>query len=905
MIRITNSLSRLTRKFFLPILFGLAILLGLSTEARAVTFTVVSSADSGVGTLRQAILDSNASVGVFDTIDFLAVTSIALTTPLPSITDPVMIDGGATPTVELNGLGTQGAGSASIGLYIRAGGTTVRGMIINRFGEAGIRMDTDGIGVDNLNIIIGNRIGTDTAGTAALGNINRGILIVATIGHSIGNGTTAGSNLISGNSGRGIDINAGGSALIAGNLIGTNAAGTGDLGNLGHGVQIVNSSNSTVGGTTAGARNIISGNNGSGIFIVGDIGTPASNNVISGNYIGVDSTGNAELQNSGSGVTIQDSINTVGGTTTGARNVISGNGVNGVSISTTLATGNTVAGNYIGIGANGTTSIPNNNNGVQFSSGAFGNTIGGTGVTPGVCNGACNIIANNGVATAQSARAGIYADQTAGTRNSFRQNSIFMNGVNPTDIGIDIGPSAATANDANDPDLGANDLQNAPVLNSANTAGVVGGTLNSTPNTIFGIDYYRNDATDTAVLAEARTYIGSASATTDASGNTTLSFSAGPTTLTAGQFVTATATTIGGSAQAVGDTSELSNAQAVIAATPGGAVGIEADVAPRPNGDGSIFSNDVVQVRRFLNESDTYNTSTNEYQRTDSAPFSSKGDGAVAANDVVQTRRYQNETDPLQTAGGPTSGTFAEPGGTVVPEGKLSKTAPGIKVVPASVLRVEQGKSDSGKRVTVNLRIDTVGGESEYGFILDYDSSKLSNPVIGAGDAGAAARVCNASVAGRINCSVGAFPNNLPGSSSSGIGELLAGNDKTLITVTFDVVANAAPGVTLLTLSNVNVSNDAAELMRIVSTNGAIAIGGTSSGPAPVSGIDTPSNGHVLSRVLVELTRDNGQKPVAITNSLGNYRFENVETGENYVVTPRHSEYRFTPRNIALNTAKT
>ncbi|MEJ7862789.1 MAG: right-handed parallel beta-helix repeat-containing protein, partial [Pyrinomonadaceae bacterium] len=603
-------------------------------SAQAATFTVSNTNDDGEGSLRQAILDANGNAGP-DNITFTTGTgfvTINLLTPLPAITDPVSIVAGNQPTVELNGAATQNVGTASIGFHLRAGSSTIQGFIINRFGEAGIRMDTDGTaGGDNGNTLRGNRIGTNTTGdsatcgTVSCGNINRGILIVGTTGHNIGiTGVSGGSNLISGNQGRGIEIAAGGSAIIRNNMIGTALNGTADLGNTSHGIFIVNSSGSTIGGATASTvdRNVISGNNGSGVFIAGDIGTPASNNTILGNFIGVTAFGNAILPNNGSGVVIQDANNTVGGTTAAARNVISGNGFNGVSISGSLATGNIVQGNFIGVGADGTTIVRNRDNGVQISNRAVNNLVGGTGVTVGACNGACNVIANNGDPNAFSSRAGIYLDITSGVGNTLRGNSIFNN----TGLGIDLGMVGATANDAMDPDTGANNQQNSPVLNSANTAGFIGGELNSTSNTTFAIDFYRNAAPDTAATSEARTFIGSTTVMTDGSGNAPITFGSGMTTLANGQFVTATATSTGGAAQAIGDTSEISNAQTVVATTSG-VGGIEGDVSPRPNGDSMIQSNDVVQVRRFQNGTDTPSTNPNEFQRADSAPFATKGDG--------------------------------------------------------------------------------------------------------------------------------------------------------------------------------------------------------------------------------------------------------------------------------------
>jgi hypothetical protein len=536
-------------------------------------FIVSNLNDDGAGSFRQAIVDANAASG--GEIRFDVAGTINLLTPLPAITQTVFINNnnaGSTPTVELNGTATQGAGIGSIGLWIRAGFCTVQGLAINRFGEAGIRMDSDGVGTDNGNAIRRSYIGTNLAGDTALGNINRGILIVGTTGHFIGGPDTSDRNVISGNLGRGIDITNGGSSVIQGNYIGTDAAGTGDLGNTQHGVLIANSSGSTIGWLDAlnNVGNVISGNTGSGIAILTDFGFTASNNVVRGNFIGTNAAGTSALINNGSGVVIQASNNTVGGTVAEHRNIISGNGANGITLGSNFGTGNVVTGNYIGVGANGTTAIPNNDNGVQISNLAGGNTVGGTtgttlGATP-ACTGACNIIANNGSATSNGARAGIYLDITAGTGNAIRPNAIFNN----TGAGIDLGAPGATANDANDPDTGPNNLQNKPVITTANTNEFISGTLNSTPSTTFAIDFYVNIPPDTAATAEGRTYIGSVTTATNASGNATFNF-ATTVPLSVGQFVTATATATGTSPfapQAIGDSSEHSDAAAVVLAPP-------------------------------------------------------------------------------------------------------------------------------------------------------------------------------------------------------------------------------------------------------------------------------------------------------------------------------------------------
>jgi hypothetical protein len=586
MINTTNNSLQLTRKFLSPILFSLAILISLSISASAAVYTVTSDADSGPGTLRQAILDANASTGVADTINFAVaplggLKTINLLSALPAITDSLEILGdtqsgsvqntmavgsNAVLTIELNGA----SAGAAIGLRCSTVNyCTFRGLIINRFQEGGIRIDAAARGG-----IFGCFIGTNAAGTAASGNINYGVLILdsTALGSNVGGISPAERNVISGNSGTGITLSAGAdSILIIGNYIGTDKNGTADLGNTSHGVLIANSSTNAIDG------NVISGNNGSGVAIQQDFGFTASGNAVTGNFIGVDANGNTALGNNGSGVLVQASDNTVGGSaSTGSRNVISGNGANGMSLSTNFATLNSVLGNYIGVGANGTTSIPNFDNGIQISNSAAGNTIGDpSGATLGAapaCTGACNIIANNGNALSTGARAGIYLDSTAGAGNALRANSIFNN----TGIGIDLQATGATANDLNDPDTGANNQQNKPVINTANTSGFISGTLNSTAGTTFAIDFFRNSLPDTALTSQGRTYIGTVTCTSVStaactiSGNNYAFLFTTTVPLGVGQFVTATATATGTALapQAVGDTSEYSDAAAVVAAPP-------------------------------------------------------------------------------------------------------------------------------------------------------------------------------------------------------------------------------------------------------------------------------------------------------------------------------------------------
>jgi len=191
---------------------------------------------------------------------------------------------------------------------------------------------------------------------------------------TIGGFTSGGTNA-------GIVIDGASGTVISGCRIGNNGSAT--IAND-YGIYILNGGkNSTIGGTTAAARNIISGNT-YGIYISG---ATSSGNSIAGNYIGTDSIGNAALANTQSGIRVFGNNNSIGGAAAAQRNVISGNGLYGVHIS---SSNNTVAGNYIGINANGDAGLGNTSNGITLQGGtAVNNTIGGT------APGAGNVIADN------------------------------------------------------------------------------------------------------------------------------------------------------------------------------------------------------------------------------------------------------------------------------------------------------------------------------------------------------------------------------------------------------------------------------------------------------------------------------------------------------------------------------
>src|SRR3954447_2308013 len=318
----------------------------LYSGASAATFTVTNTADTGPGTLRQAILDANGAAGT-DTIAFkipgTGVKVISPATDLPPITQPVIIDGytqpGASPNKLADGdnavllIQLDGTTAHGPGLEITGGSSVVRGFVITKW-DAGIQMDSAG-----ANTITGNFIGTNPTGSAPLGN-GRGIALFSSPGNQIGGPKPADRNLISAN-GIALDTFEASNNTIQGNYVGTNAAGTAlvSSGQDERGILLnAVSDNCVVGGTTAGARNVIAGQPRNPIQMTGTVGC-----IIQGNYIGTDVTGNRVLgvnpDGRGAAVAIignrnplgtgggPATNNQIGGTAPGAGNVIAGNGL--------------------------------------------------------------------------------------------------------------------------------------------------------------------------------------------------------------------------------------------------------------------------------------------------------------------------------------------------------------------------------------------------------------------------------------------------------------------------------------------------------------------------------------------------------------------------------------------------
>jgi hypothetical protein len=267
-----------------------------------------------------------------------------------------------------------------------------------------------------------------------------------------------------------------------------------------------------------------------------------SNTRVEGNYIGISASGVSDLGNGGSGVRVEASGTFIGGTATGARNVISGNGGAGILFNGSNTVDNLVQGNLIGTNATGTGNL-GNLHGVRIA-GALDNTVGGT------VDAAANIISGN-------TNQGVFVGScTCATGNRILRNSIFDNGL----LGIELGllEDGPTPNDPKDPDTGTNKLQNFPVITSASTTQIKA-RLNSRPRKNFTIQFFSSPTADPSGFGDGVTFLGQKTVRTDRRGKVSFTFapSSLSAALSAGDIVTATAT------DPVGNTSEFSRAHTV------------------------------------------------------------------------------------------------------------------------------------------------------------------------------------------------------------------------------------------------------------------------------------------------------------------------------------------------------
>ncbi len=384
-------------------------------------------------------------------------------------------------------------------------------------GNSGNGVSVSGTGA-TLNTIQGNLIGTDITGGAELPNNQSGINLFNAPNNLLGGSADSAGNTISGNRKHGVFIfgaDATGNS-IEGNHIGTNSLGTAAVGNRLFGLVLREAPGNTVGGTVAGAGNVISGNVSAGVAI---LNTGATGNMLFGNLIGTDATGTQNVGNSNTGILIWKAPgNQIGGSTAAERNVISGNELFGIRISTFLAAGNVIQGNYIGTDISGSEAIPNRDTGIQLANtqntqiggvepgegnvisgnlnhgvlltgaGVVGNTIQGNMIGVNASGDAAIGNAKVGVRVAEGARQNTIGGAATGAGNVISGN--LGNGVQISDDGTRLNTVAGNliGTDLNGTaDLGNGGSGVAIIDAHSNT---VGGTASGEGNLISGNDLF-------------------------------------------------------------------------------------------------------------------------------------------------------------------------------------------------------------------------------------------------------------------------------------------------------------------------------------------------------------------------------------------------------------------------------
>lgn len=451
--------------------------------------------------------------------------------------------------IEGNFIGTDAAGANALDSDVGIGnrgspGNRTQGLTIHRNLISGT---ASGIGLSYASdlLITGNFIGTDVSGTKAIPN-QQGLSFVSTTA-TIGGTTPSARNVISGNEQWGIRAGRGATLQIQGNYIGLSASGTAAIPNR-TGVEVY--FGATIGGAIVAARNVISGNRGDGILVVGAMTT------IQGNFIGTDAGGTLPVPNMGNGVILSQSSGQIGGPGENEGNLISANGENGVAIgperifpdefggSMIKAGGSdvTLQGNSIGTDLTGERPLGNQGNGIFWDNSTSRSRV------------VRNRIAFNKGSGVSIPNQGPDPLRPPGAQITMSENSIFSNGS----IGIDLGAPGPTANQPPPPEkTQANDGQNFPEIARVVSDGVrtqVTGTLTSKPGTSFTLEFFNNPGTAAAggvCKPEGKEFHVKTTVTTDERGQASFNVTYPKSTL--GGFVNATATS------AIGNTSEFSS----------------------------------------------------------------------------------------------------------------------------------------------------------------------------------------------------------------------------------------------------------------------------------------------------------------------------------------------------------
>ena len=556
---------------------------GLPVVSDSVVIDGDTDANPGPGT-DQIRLD-NPTAGLFVALDFEADDSEVRDLVMTRL--PGSIEAGGTDgmKIEDNIIGTTPAGAAGLGgtTGISGAGITdaeISDNVIASQSSYGIKLD--GPGLADVEIM-GNLIGTNPAGTAALTN-GFGIYAVGTNQDVVIGGTGTDGNVVSANESGAITVQLGAAHTSTGLVITGNRIGTA----IGGENAIPNSYGVRLSGPIQGAEirgNLISGNDDSAIDLAGVAGAPVDGTVIAGNLIGTDKDGLEPLGNTSGAIGLAAfgdfpvTNTTIGGTTgltpggacTGDCNVIADNGDtlfgSVIGIGPSDSTGTRILGNHIGTDIAGTGALGNTGRSITVDDGmgavigapGAGNVIadsptdgiliegetqdatiqsnligvGSDGATPLGNDGfGINVRGSvlrtqiGGLAPAEANQIANSDDMAMRIEDEATDNAVLGNSMYDNGFGIDLfpepGPQLPTPNDDLDADLGPNDLQNFPsnlVASTVDGTTYVAGELSSSTDNDFRLEFFVADST-IQNYGEGSDFLGATTVSTDAEGST-------------------------------------------------------------------------------------------------------------------------------------------------------------------------------------------------------------------------------------------------------------------------------------------------------------------------------------------------------------------------------------------------
>ena len=310
--------------------------------------------------------------------------------------------------------------------------------------------------------------------------------------------------------------------------------------------------------------------------------------------------------------------------------------------------------------------------------------------------------------------------------------------------------------------------------------------------------------------------------------------------------------------------------------------GLESDIATRNTGDGQLLATDMPLIRQAVVGTLVLNPAFNEFQRVDSAPIATKGDGQLDSTDIVIARRYVARIEEPQTAGGPTQPLAGAPE-------PLKETAD----APTYGRRVHivSANATPGGKAAIPVEMDIQGDEVATSFTLDFDPSKLTNPVVtlGSGTPKSATLTTNIAEKGKLGILVDSA-------------EVFAGRQ--ILTITFDIAADAGGGATPIIFTNAlaaaSVSDGIGGQLTTRYEDGAVTISGTAASLVSISGRVVTPDGRGLRNATVSITDQNGATRRTTTGAFGHYNFDAIAPGRNYRIAVASRQYRFAARTIEV-----